>query len=68
MYVRVPPLTVSNFSFSYYNIKIDWLIDHVDRVRLRLWTPTTNGSIICPPVDNTRLENYGGMISSQESS
>jgi hypothetical protein len=27
---------------------IDWLFDHVDGMRLRLWTATTNGPIVYP--------------------
>jgi hypothetical protein len=35
--------------------------DHVDGVRLRLWSAATDGSIVYP-LDYMNVENHGGMI------
>jgi hypothetical protein len=37
--------------FSCLVAEYDWLIDHVDGVRLRLWTAATSGPIVYPPGD-----------------
>jgi hypothetical protein len=40
--------------------------DHVDGVRLRLWTEATNGPVVDHPTDMS-VENHGAMMSTGES-
>jgi hypothetical protein len=48
--------------YIFCSLDTDWLIDHVDGVRLRLWTAATNGPIVHPPGDIWAWENHGEMM------
>jgi hypothetical protein len=59
-------LEVAHNTKSYTSVDGLIMIDHVDGVRLYLWTAATNGPTVHPPGDIWAWENHGEVIMSME--